>query len=141
MKEQLSEIVKIEIDSGIPPERIIFGGFSMGGTMSLHMTFANKTKWNFPGCFVMSSFLSHNSSVYDAIKSNELAKHVKVFMYHGKNDKLVLFDWAKSTRDILSNLGNDVQFHEDKRIFHELAKCEIKMLKNWVLEILPETES
>lgn len=52
-----------EIDNGVPINRIVIGGFSMGGTLSMHLAYRYKT--SLAGCVVASSFLNDNSLVYE----------------------------------------------------------------------------
>ena len=61
----LKRIEEEATELGIPYNRIIVGGFSMGGALALHLAYRfNKP---FAGCFTISSFLNHDSLVYEVI--------------------------------------------------------------------------
>jgi len=62
MCQCVSALIKKEIADGIPSDRIILGGFSMGGCLALHLTYRFKT--TVAGCFAMSSFLNKGSIIY-----------------------------------------------------------------------------
>lgn len=68
MCEIVSKRISHEVDDGIPFNRIIVGGFSMGGCLSLHLAYRYHPRFfpsNLGGCFVMSSFLNKGSEVYE----------------------------------------------------------------------------
>lgn len=63
MCKNVSELIDKEVNSGIPLNRIVLGGFSMGGCLALHLAYRYKT--DIAGCFVMSSFLNKGSVIYE----------------------------------------------------------------------------
>ena len=52
---QLNQLISAEVDSGIPPERIVLGGFSQGGAISLLTGLTSERK--LAGISVMSGWL------------------------------------------------------------------------------------
>jgi len=66
MCQCMSDLIKKEIANGIPSDRIILGGFSMGGCLALHLTYRFKT--TAAGCFAMSSFLNKGSLIYEVMR-------------------------------------------------------------------------
>lgn len=133
MSDSLMEIIQVEINAGIPLNRILVGGFSMGGSMSLHLGY--RKNFNLGGIFALSSFLSPESEVYDAIaahrKINIDVPMPELFMAHGNKDPLIPVDWGKKTFQELKSSGVKGQFHEFK-YFHEIGSEEVLMLRNWV---------
>lgn len=63
MCRHVSNLIDSEVADGIPRDRIIIGGFSMGGCLALHLAYRYKT--SVAGCFAMSSFLNKESAVYE----------------------------------------------------------------------------
>lgn len=61
--QNVSKWIEKEVTDGIPYNRIVLGGFSMGGALALHLAYRYKTK--VAGCFVMSSFLNKRSLIYE----------------------------------------------------------------------------
>lgn len=62
MCQEIEKLLKKEVDVGIPYNRIVVGGFSMGGALAFHMAYRHSTL--LAGCCAMSSFLNDNSLVY-----------------------------------------------------------------------------
>lgn len=56
-------IKKDEANTGVPREKVIVGGFQMGGAMALHLGYKFNT--NIAGVFALSSFLPPDSLLYD----------------------------------------------------------------------------
>jgi len=79
--ETINEMIKQEIDSGIPPHRIVVGGFSMGGCLALHTGYHLQT--DIGGIFAFSSFLNKNSIVYDSLENRTSQRLPPLRMFHG----------------------------------------------------------
>ncbi|XP_043551722.1 lysophospholipase-like protein 1 isoform X2 [Chiloscyllium plagiosum] len=62
MCQTLSSFVEEEVNAGVAKDRIILGGFSMGGTMAMHVAY--RFQQQVAGVFVLSSFLNKDSIVY-----------------------------------------------------------------------------
>nr|XP_039252111.1 lysophospholipase-like protein 1 isoform X1 [Styela clava] len=137
MSDKLTELIQAEVNAGIPPSRILVGGFSMGGSMALHLGFRNHL--DLGGVFALSSFLSAESTVYDSILEHQKTENSmpELFMAHGNKDPLVLFEWGKKTFQKLTSLGVKGQFHKFK-YFHEIGFKELLMLRNWIVERIPD---
>ncbi|XP_066991701.1 lysophospholipase-like protein 1 isoform X2 [Anabrus simplex] len=135
MAQELSVLVNKEVEQGIPLNRIIVGGFSNGGTMALHLAYRYLPQLS--GVFALSTFLNHNSSVYEALQMKTTQELPPLFMCHGDQDGLVSDEWASQTANTLQKLGVDVQFHIIKDADHELTKRELLQLMDWISEKLP----
>lgn len=70
MCQDVSKWVEKEVADGIPYNRIVLGGFSMGGALAMHLAYRYKT--GIAGCFAMSSFLNKRSLVYEVYLYNNL---------------------------------------------------------------------
>lgn len=57
-----SELIHQEVCAGIPINRIVIGGFSMGGCLALQLAY--RFKRSLAGCIAMSSFLNNESLVF-----------------------------------------------------------------------------
>ncbi|XP_066991703.2 lysophospholipase-like protein 1 isoform X2 [Anabrus simplex] len=135
MAQELSVLVNKEVEQGIPLNRIIVGGFSMGGAMAMHLAYRSLPQ--LCGVFALSSFLNHNSSVYEALQTKTTQEIPPLLMCHGDQDGLVSDEWGSQTANILRKLGVDVQFHIIKDAEHELTKRELLQLMDWINEKLP----
>ncbi|XP_014677482.1 PREDICTED: lysophospholipase-like protein 1 [Priapulus caudatus] len=57
----LTRLIDAQVTAGIPKHRIIVGGFSMGGSMAMHLAYCYHP--NVAGVFSLSSFHSNESTV------------------------------------------------------------------------------
>ncbi|CAB3225410.1 unnamed protein product [Arctia plantaginis] len=87
IEKHVKDLIKKENDAGIPSERIIVGGFSMGGSLSFHTGY----RWNrnLAGVFVFSSFLNENSVVYQDLEKAAGVRLPPLLQLHGDIDDLV----------------------------------------------------
>ncbi|XP_058286345.1 lysophospholipase-like protein 1 isoform X2 [Hylobates moloch] len=134
MCQVLTDLIDEEVKSGIKKNRILIGGFSMGGCMAMHLAYRNHQ--DVAGVFALSSFLNKASAVYQALqKSNGVLP--ELFQCHGTADELVLHSWAEETNSMLKSLGVTTKFHSFPDVYHELSKTELDILKLWILTKLP----
>uniref|UniRef100_A0A8I5NGA9 Lysophospholipase-like protein 1 n=1 Tax=Papio anubis TaxID=9555 RepID=A0A8I5NGA9_PAPAN len=134
MCQVLTDLIAEEVKSGIKKNRILIGGFSMGGCMAMHLAYRNHQ--DVAGVFALSSFLNKASAVYQALqKNNDVLP--ELFQCHGTADELVLHSWAEETNAMLKSLGVTTKFHSFPDVYHELSKPELDKLKLWILTKLP----
>uniref|UniRef100_A0A1L8DYZ4 palmitoyl-protein hydrolase n=1 Tax=Nyssomyia neivai TaxID=330878 RepID=A0A1L8DYZ4_9DIPT len=140
--ETVGELLKIERDAGIPENRIIVGGFSMGGALALHTGY--HVNQGLAGVFAISSFLNKGSIVYDSL-ANPSSTTPKVLppllMFHGERDTLVPLKWGNESFRNLQELGVKGTFIPVRNTMHELKKSELLQLQEWILTILPPIET
>ncbi|PSN36110.1 hypothetical protein C0J52_17198 [Blattella germanica] len=122
------------IKTGIPENRIIVGGFSMGGSLALHTGFRFMPQ--LAGVFALSTFLCHTSSIYGLPKRAD--GYPPLFMCHGDRDDIVPHEWGKGAfENLTSKLGVEGTFHTIPNAQHVLRRKELIMLKEWLNERLP----
>ncbi|KAJ9591569.1 hypothetical protein L9F63_001923 [Diploptera punctata] len=122
------------IQKGIPENRIIVGGFSMGGALAMHIGFRHMPR--IAGIFALSSFLSYTSSIYKLPKpSSELPP---LLMCHGNRDDLVPYEWGEQTfKTLTTQFGVKGEFQTIPNALHELKRKEILLLQEWLNKQLP----
>lgn len=125
-----------EIKSGIPSERIVLGGFSQGGAMSLFSGITNPTKLG--GIFGLSCYLLLQDKVKDLIPANNPNKATPIFMGHGDVDPIVKYEYGKKTSERLTEWGYNVDFHTYRGLPHSAAPQEIVDLEKYVLQRIPD---
>lgn len=140
--QQLSKFIEDVVNDGVERNRIVIGGYSMGGAMALHMGYRF-----FPqvaGVFALSSFLNFDSAVYEALRKRKEeginTPLPPLCCFHGDCDQLVYSDWGKKTFKRLTNLGVQGNFYVVKGMTHEMKKTELVMLYDWI-ESLVKDES
>ncbi|NXW40970.1 LYPL1 protein, partial [Nyctiprogne leucopyga] len=134
MCQGLTDLINDEVKNGIAKNRILIGGFSMGGGMAMHLAY--RFHQDLAGVFALSSFLNKDSAVYQALKINESVLP-ELFQCHGTADELVLYSWGEETNKMLKSLGVSTSLHTFPNLHHELSKIEIEKLKTWIIKKLP----
>lgn len=135
--ETVHELISEELAQGIPPSRIIVGGFSMGGALAIHAGYHLNT--DLAGVFACSSFLNRDSIVYDSLKNRTKPGTVlpDLKMFHGERDTLVPMEWGKESFNQLVTLGIKADFTPISNTLHELKKRELLDIQEWVQYKLP----
>nr|XP_060610235.1 lysophospholipase-like protein 1 [Anolis sagrei ordinatus] len=135
MCQALTGLIDDEVKNGIKKNRILLGGFSMGGGMAMHLAYGYHQ--DVAGVFALSSFLNKNSVVYQALKK-EGQELPELFQCHGTADELVLYSWGEETNKMLTSLGVTTTFLSLPNLYHEMNKSELEKLQAWILKKLPE---
>lgn len=136
MGKEIVNLIDKEVAAGIPKNRIVIGGFSMGGCLALHTAY--RFTQGLAGIFALSSFLNKGSAVYSSLQKNKDYATTPLFMCHGDRDTLVPLQWGQETFENLSQLGVKGDFHTLKNTLHELKKKEVEQLSQWFYKVLPE---
>ncbi|KAK4507654.1 hypothetical protein PRZ48_001389 [Zasmidium cellare] len=129
-------LIEDEIKNGIPTERIVLGGFSQGGAMSLMAGITNPTKLG--GIFGLSCYLLLQGKIRDLVPADSPNKNTPIFMGHGDADPVVKYPWGKATADKLKEWGWDVDFRTYRGLPHSAAPQEIDDLAQYLQARLPE---
>ncbi|XP_022090621.1 lysophospholipase-like protein 1 isoform X1 [Acanthaster planci] len=135
--EQLGKLIDAEVAGGIPQNRIILGGFSMGGGMAMHLAY--RFHHDAAGVFALSSFLNEDSVVYKVMTSKACLP--PLFACQGLRDNLVLSDWSKETVRQLSDRGALCEYHTFPKLYHEMNAQELHMLTDWIKKQVPDDGS
>ncbi|XP_017855954.1 PREDICTED: lysophospholipase-like protein 1 [Drosophila arizonae] len=135
--EIVNKLIQDEVDLGIPLNRIIVGGFSMGGALALHAGYHLNT--GLAGVFAHSSFLNRKSIVYESLESQKPTQSTlpELRMYHGERDTLVPLEWGLETFESLQKLGVTGTFTPLKNTLHELKRSSLLDLQEWIAKKLP----
>ncbi|XP_017511467.2 lysophospholipase-like protein 1 isoform X8 [Manis javanica] len=134
MCQVLTDLIDDEVRSGIKKNRILVGGFSMGGCMAMHLAYRNHQ--DVAGVFALSSFLNKASVVYQALQKSD-GVLPELFQCHGTADELVLHSWGEETNSMLKSLGVGTKFHSFPGVYHELSRAELEKLQSWIITKLP----
>jgi len=135
--DYIDSLIKQEMDKGIARNRIVLGGFSMGGALSLYYGYTRGQ--NLAGIAAISSFLADSSAAYENL-SKGVSDYPPLFQCHGGRDQLVLYDWGQSTNKKLNEMGIKTQWTKFPNIYHELSRSIMKELIKWLDHILPDNQ-
>lgn len=143
----INKLVDSEVDEGISPDRILIGGFSQGGALSLLTGLTSERK--FGGVAVLSGYLP----LPDRMKTMAtfVNKLTPWFWGHGEDDPLVEFSSGVRSADFLKKeLGippadaaapekGGLLFNSYEDVPHSTSNEELRDLKEWLKKVLPAT--
>ncbi|KAL8726558.1 MAG: hypothetical protein Q9181_006003 [Wetmoreana brouardii] len=137
-RDYFHSLVKAEIEKGIPSNRIVLGGFSQGGAISI---FAGLTSPHpLAGIFGLSSYLLLHEALPTLLtpQLKTANQSTPIFMGHGDADPLVKVEWGRGTAKELRELGwGTVDFREYKGLVHGADPKEMDDLEEWLGGRLP----
>jgi len=107
-------LIEQEIAKGIPADRIVIGGFSQGGAMSLLSGVTSKNKLG--GIVGLSCYLLLRKTIKDRIPTDNPNQNVPIFMGHGDADAVVAHKWGKLSAEELEKHGYKVEFRTYKYV-------------------------
>lgn len=107
-QQYVHSLVQDEIKAGISSERIMLGGFSQGGAMSIFAGLTSEVKIG--GIVGLSSWLLLNQNFRTHVPDANLNKGTPIFMGHGDADPLVRYPLAQDSEKALKEMGYDVTF-------------------------------
>lgn len=109
-RDYINDIISKEsASSSIPSSRIILGGFSQGGAMSLFTGLTTTTKLG--GVFGLSSYLLLQPNINEFTAEAKGANLKTPFlMGHGDSDPLVKYDWGQTTANKIREMGYQLDF-------------------------------
>jgi predicted esterase len=129
-------LIEDEIKAGIPTERIVLGGFSQGGAMSLMAGITNPTKLG--GIFGLSCYLLLQGKIRDLVPQDSPNQKTPIFMGHGDADPVVKYAWGKATAESLKSWGWEVDLRTYKGLEHSAAPEEIVDLAQYLQQRIPD---
>lgn len=136
-RSYLISLVESEIkEHKIPGERIIIGGFSQGGAISLFTGLTIKQK--LAGVFGLSCYLVLDKKIPEYVKEAQKAnQETPFFIAHGDADEVCKYEWGvESSRIIEKELGHKVEFKTYPGLPHSAAMEEIDDLEGWMSKCL-----
>ncbi|CAI4225822.1 unnamed protein product [Auanema sp. JU1783] len=120
-------LINSEIEKGVPSEKIILGGFSMGGALALYagLTYPRKLA----GIVGLSSFLIQRTK----LPGNSVAnKDTPIFMGHGSADFLVPLTYGQLSETLLKAFNSNVTLKVYNGMAHSSCNEELNDLDNFI---------
>ncbi|KAJ2833611.1 hypothetical protein GGI24_000778 [Coemansia furcata] len=131
---KINKDIKSEIDSGIPAGRIVLGGFSQGGAMTL---FAGlQSKYCLGGLTVLSGYLPVRDCILK--RAMDVSKSVPIFRAHGTADEVVLFQYGEMTSKALEESEYNVDLRLYNQMSHSSCDDERFHLQQFLKQRIPE---
>ncbi|PCH40774.1 Phospholipase/carboxylesterase [Wolfiporia cocos MD-104 SS10] len=145
---QLNKLIDAEVNAGIPTERIVLGGFSQGGTISLLAALTSERKLG--GVTMLSAWLP----LMRKIKTMATPRNIETPMFwgHGEDDPLIEIDFGVRSVDLLKNdlkvpqgdhaapERGGIIFNTYEDVPHSTSNQELRDLREWLKRVLPASE-
>ena len=112
---------------GVPPERLVTGGFSQGGIMSLSLLLSGPQRMR--AAMVMHGRLLEKMLPLKLPPSQFSGK--SLWVSHGTSDNVIPLASAQDIRDRLGGLGLDVRYSEFPGA-HEIRPAEFSQAMAWL---------
>lgn len=105
--DYLTSLIQKEIDAGIPADRIVLGGFSQGGAMSIYTGLMAKVK--LAGIVSMSGWLLLSKTFREALNAGpKMNDNTPILMCQGDSDPLVKPELSRLSYQVLNTIGLNV---------------------------------
>jgi len=131
----LHELIQKEIEAGIPADRIVLGGFSQGGAMSIFAGLTSKVK--LAGIVALSSWLLLSLRFLELVPTPQFNKETPIFMGHGDSDQVVNTDLGKKSYDLLKDMGYNATMKLYDDMGHSACLEELDDVEAFLTERLP----
>ncbi|KAG5350807.1 Acyl-protein thioesterase 1 [Termitomyces sp. T112] len=140
----INQLIANEIASGIEASRIVLGGFSQGGTMSLLTGLTGERR--LAGIAALSSWLPLKSK-FKSLASSQ-ASSIPVFYGHGSADPLVKIEMCEDSAEFLATelkiprttnrrVAEGLSHVIYQGLDHSTNQEELDDLKEWIISALP----
>ncbi|KUJ23243.1 putative acyl-protein thioesterase 1, partial [Mollisia scopiformis] len=131
-RDYFQSLIKTEIDAGIPSDRIVIGGFSQGGAMSIFSGITSQTKLG--GIFGLSCYLLLHSKFKELVPADGPNRETPIFMGHGDSDPLVRPQFGQMTAHFLKQEGFKVDLKMYRGLEHSATPEEIDDVERYLNE-------
>ena len=125
--ENIKILVEEESALGISPEKIILAGFSQGGVITLHLGLSSHSR--FAGILALSTYVHDYERIVDRVSFASI--DIPIFMAHGLMDPIIPIARAVTSREALTNLNYQIEWHE-YGMGHEVCTKELVDVARWI---------
>ncbi|KAJ1851070.1 hypothetical protein LPJ73_003173 [Coemansia sp. RSA 2703] len=133
---KINQVIQAELDQGIPANRIVLGGFSQGGAMTLFTGL--QTEYRLGGLVVLSGYLPMRERLLS--RATEASKKIPIFQAHGTADEVVKYQYGQMTQEALKKSGYTVEFNEYENMGHQSCSEELNDLKEFLEKQIPSKQ-
>lgn len=131
-RKTVQAFIEEEIKNGIAPEKIVLGGFSQGGAVTIYTAFQQHHVLG--GALVLSSYVPFYHEF--AKRITEEGKKTPLFMAHGDEDPLIRLEYSKESFEILKKSGVQGSYKVYEGMAHSANYEEINDVTAWLTKIL-----
>ena len=124
---EIEKLIAQETGRGIAPEHIFLAGFSQGGVIALHTGLRHKKRLG--GIIALSTYLALARTL--EVEITQAASSTPIFMAHGHHDPVVPYSIGKSSAEVLSRNGCQLEWREYP-MQHTVCMEEIQAIEIWL---------
>lgn len=128
---QIEALIEAEKARGISADRIVLAGFSQGCAMTLQTGLRYPEK--LAGLMCLSGYLPLRETV--PAERSAANQQTPIFMAHGRMDPVVVIERAEKSRDILRDLGYQIEWTEYP-MQHSVCAEEVDAIGKWLTQVL-----
>jgi len=128
---QVTELIKEQIEKGIPSERIVIAGFSQGGAVAYQVGLLGQHK--LAGIMALSTYLADPKLVPNAADSINVS--TPILIHHGLQDPVVPHALGAIAKDTLVKKVYQVS-SQDYAMPHSVYPEQIADISTWLQECL-----
>ncbi|XP_030268219.1 acyl-protein thioesterase 2 [Sparus aurata] len=132
--DNIKAIIEHEAKNGIPPNRIMLGGFSQGGALSLYT--ALTCQHQLGGVVALSCWLPLHKSFPSASSGN---RNLPILQCHGEMDTMIPVQFGAMTAEMLKSLVDPkmITFKTYPGLSHSSSHQEMEAVKEFIEKHLP----
>jgi phospholipase/carboxylesterase len=127
-REALAELHdRLWEQTGIGPERTVFGGFSMGTVMSYAMALGSDR----PAVAGIMAFSGFVPTVDEWTPTLADRQRTRAFVSHGRRDPVIGIEFAHRARELLEEGSLEVEYHESD-LGHQIDPAHLRYAAKWL---------
>lgn len=126
---QINDLIKREMERGVPADKIVIAGFSQGGAVAYHVALSHDKK--LAGLLALSTYLATN----DHIKYSEANQSLPVKIDHGTHDPVVPAILGEQAYKTLESKGYEVEYRTYP-MAHQVCMPQIVSIGEWLNGVL-----
>ncbi|KZT06516.1 Phospholipase/carboxylesterase [Laetiporus sulphureus 93-53] len=142
----INQLISAEVDAGITANRIVLGGFSQGGAMSILTALTSERTLG--AIAVLSGWLPLTRKIKAMATPNNI--NTPIFWGHGEDDPLVEFDMGTRSVEFLKTelkiktaepdepQKGGITFRSYEDLPHSTSNEELHDLKEWLKKVMPD---
>ena len=127
---QISDLVQREVDQGMAFNQITLAGFSQGGVIAMQLGLSHPEKLR--GIMALSTYVHDHENLANRLSFANV--DIPIFMAHGLGDPMIPITRAITSREALSALNYQVEWHE-YAMAHNVCPEEINDIAAWLNQI------
>ncbi|APE00493.1 carboxylesterase [Alteromonas mediterranea] len=129
--EQVEQLIKAQIESGIKAERIVLAGFSQGGVIALHL--APRFSQKLAGVMALSTYMCEPALL--SSEALDVNRETPIMMAHGEQDEVVPVFMGNAAFKTLYECGFKATW-QTYTMQHNVCMQELNDISAWLQKLL-----